>query len=112
VKIVRFGASLLQEASPVRGALLTNNIFMILLKLMKTPDFDKERSEKSLSLLDFLESYNENLPSGFPNASLPFLKEFKKTYPKLFKDDNLWTLVQHRKKFMDWPPQRKKCLPQ
>jgi hypothetical protein len=81
---------------------------------MKTPNLDKERSEKSLSLPDFLESYNENLPSEFPRASLPFLKEFKKTYPSLFKDEKgekIWSLDQHRKKFMDWRPQRIKSLP-
>ena len=79
---------------------------------MKTHDPDKERSEEKLSLADFLKSYNENLPSKFPNASLPFLKEFQKTYPRLFKDDNLWSLIEHRKKFMDWRPQRTKSLPQ
>jgi len=72
---------------------------------MKTPDLHKEKSEKKLSLNDFLESYNENLPSQFPRASVLFLKEFGKTHPGLFKEDESWSLDQHRKKFMDWLPQ-------
>lgn len=79
---------------------------------MRTPDLDKERSEKKLSLTDFLKSYNEDLPSGFPRASLPFLREFRKTHPRLFKDATTWSLDQHRKKFMDWIPQRVKSLTQ
>lgn len=84
---------------------------MVSLRSMKTPDLDKERSERKLSLTDFLESYNENLPSEFPRASLSSLREFKKTYPGLFKSgDDLWSLDQHRKKFMDWLPQHVKSL--
>jgi hypothetical protein len=77
---------------------------------MKTPDLDKERSEKRLSLDDFLKSYNENLPSEFPRASVPFLREFRKTYPALFNGEDAWSLDQHRKKFMDWRPQRTRSL--
>lgn len=75
---------------------------------MKAPDPNKERSEKKLSLEDFQKSYNEDLPSAFPRASLPFLQEFQKTHPALFKGRNPWSLEQHRKKFMDWRPQRTK----
>jgi len=75
---------------------------------MKTPDLDKERSEERLSIREFLKYYNEDLPSAFPRASIPFLTEFKKTYPALFKNEDSWSLDQHRKKFMDWRPQRTK----
>lgn len=85
---------------------------MLLLQLMKTPDFDRERSEKKIALNDFLKYYNEDLPSEFPRASLPFLREFRKTYPNLFKGENSWSLDHHRKKFMDWRPQRTKSLTQ
>jgi len=78
---------------------------------MKPPDLDKERSEKRLSLSDFLTSYNESLPMDFPRASVVFLKEFKKTFPSLFKSDDTWSLDNHRKKFMDWRPQRINSLP-
>jgi len=81
---------------------------MVLLCVMKTLDLDRERSEMKLSLTDFQKIYNEDLPPRFPRASLAFLREFRKTYPGLFKGDNAWSLDQHRKKFMDWPPQRVK----
>jgi len=69
---------------------------------MKLPDLDKIRSEKSLSFSQFLKSYNEDLPAGFPQASLPLLREFKKEHITLFKGENVWSLDQHRKKVMDW----------
>ena len=72
---------------------------------MKTIDHIKERSERRLSSSDFIGYYNEDLPARFPRASQEFLKEFKKTYPGLFKNGNTWSLDQHRKKFMDWLPQ-------
>lgn len=65
-----------------------------------------EQSKEKLSISDFLEFYNKNLPVAFPKASLHFLKEFRKTYPSLFKGEDSWSLDQHRKKFMDWLPQR------
>jgi hypothetical protein len=69
---------------------------------MKLPDLDRLRSEKSLSFADFLKSYNEDLPSQFPRASLALLREFRKVHAPLFKNDNAWSLDQHRKKVMDW----------
>ena len=77
---------------------------------MKPLDPIKERGEKKLSPNDFIIFYNENLPLKFPRASKPFLREFKKTYPKLFKENNAWSLDQHRKKFMDWLPQHIRSL--
>jgi len=77
---------------------------------MKAPDLDRERCERKLSINDFLKSYNENLPARFPRASLTFLREFKKTYPALFNGSETWSLDRHRKKFMDWLPQRTKTL--
>ena len=72
---------------------------------MKSPDLDKQRSEKKLLLAEFLKSYNDSLPKDFPRATLPVLEKFRENYPSLFKADNLWTLDQHRKKLMDWLPQ-------
>ncbi|HQT83166.1 MAG TPA: hypothetical protein PLW99_03390 [Candidatus Paceibacterota bacterium] len=69
---------------------------------MKSPDVDRLRSEKPISFSDFLQSYNENLPAAFPRASLALLREFKKANASLFKEGNLWSLDQHRKKVMDW----------
>lgn len=77
---------------------------------MKSRDLDRERSEKKLSLPEFLQAYNENLPLQFPRASLPYLREFKKTYTGLFASEEAWSLDQHRKKVMDWLPAHLKSL--
>jgi hypothetical protein len=69
---------------------------------MKGPDLDKERSEMKISIKEFLQSYNSNIPAGFPRATMELLITFSKTYPALFKAEKTWTLGQHRKKFMDW----------
>lgn len=73
-----------------------------ILNNMRTPDLDKVRSEKSRSLPDFLELYNEQLPAAFPRASAALLKEFRKAHTELFKSGGVWSLDQHRKKVMDW----------
>ena len=77
---------------------------------MKAPDPDKIRSEERLTMDQFLNLYNEDLPKAFPKASVVFLKEFKKAYPALFSESNTWSLEQHRKKFMDWRPQHIQSL--
>lgn len=68
---------------------------------MKTPDLDRERSEKSRSLAEFLKLYNEGLPDVFPRASARLLEEFKDTHADIFKAGS-WSLELHRKKVMDW----------
>jgi len=69
---------------------------------MRTRDLDKERSEASHSLLDFMKLYNENLPIAFPRVSAALLGEFRTAHSTLFKSDNVWSLDLHRKKVMDW----------
>ena len=71
---------------------------------MKGPDLDRERSEKKLSLPEFLAAYNKDLPSQFPRASASLLKIFSERHPEFFKRDSNWSLDQHRKKVMDWLP--------
>lgn len=61
-------------------------------------------NEMRITSSEFLESYNKNMPSGFPHASPVLLKKFKAEYPMLFKRDDLWSLDKHRKKLMDWLP--------
>lgn len=68
---------------------------------MKAPDLDRERSEESHTLPEFLKLYNENLPLAFPRASAALLEEFKRTHADFFKT-NVWSLELHRKKVMDW----------
>ncbi len=58
-----------------------------------------------ITLADFLESYNKNMPASFPRASTKLLMKFKETHPTLFKKGDTWSLDQHRKKLMDWIPQ-------
>ncbi|MHB1769729.1 MAG: hypothetical protein ACYCPH_01460 [Minisyncoccota bacterium] len=71
---------------------------------MRMPDLDRERSEKLLSLPEFLKSYNEGLPLQFPRASAVLLREFKREHAALFKQTSSWSLNQHRKVVMNWLP--------
>lgn len=61
-------------------------------------------SQMQISLSDFLESYNQNMPAGFPRATVPLLKKFKDEHSTLFKHGDSWSLDQHRKKLIDWLP--------
>ena len=69
---------------------------------MKTLDLDRQRSEMSRSLSEFLKLYNENLPLTFPRASAVLLEDFKNAHANLFKSNSVWSLDLHRKKVMDW----------
>lgn len=59
-------------------------------------------NEMQISIIDFLKSYNQNMPAAFPRASMAILEKFKEDNAGLFKHGDLWSLDQHRKKFMDW----------
>lgn len=59
-------------------------------------------SELQISLSEFLESFNKNMPVAFPRVSVAQLQKFKETHESLFKSDGLWSLDQHRKKIIDW----------
>ena len=78
---------------------------------MRGPDLDKERSEKKLSLAQFLAMYNEGLPPGYPRASTALLKTYSKSHPEFFKHGDVWSLDQHRKKLMDWLPNHLRTNP-
>jgi hypothetical protein len=69
---------------------------------MKAPDLDKQRSEETHTLEEFLALYNENLPASFPQASDALLKEFRATHASFFKTPSTWSLDAHRKRVMDW----------
>ncbi len=64
-------------------------------------------SQTRTSLLDFLDSYNKNIPVGFPRASADLLKKFREGHPSFFKHGELWSLDEHRKKIIDWLPLNK-----
>lgn len=78
---------------------------------MKGPDLDRERSEKELTLREFLAAYNEGLPPEYPRATAPLLKKFSGAYPTLFKEGT-WSLGQHRKRVMDWLPSYVRAHPE
>ncbi len=59
-------------------------------------------SETQVSVHDFMLSYNENIPQGYPQASEELLRKFKSEHPLFFKHGNLWSLDEHRKKVIDW----------
>ncbi len=63
-----------------------------------------EESQIQISLLDFLKSYNQNMPPNFPRVSTALLQKFKDTHSILFKHGDLWSIDQHRKKIIDWLP--------
>ena len=81
--------------------------FVVLSDCMRTPDRDRERSEKKRTLSAFADLYNDNLPVTFPRVSEELLKEFKRKHAGLFSVGKGWSLDQHRRKVMDWLRSRK-----
>jgi hypothetical protein len=69
---------------------------------MKRKNEAQEQNQLRIPLLAFLESYNQNIPKGFLHASVSLLKEFQSSHPVLFKDGDVWSMAQHRKKLIDW----------
>jgi len=70
--------------------------------IMKKNKAELEISQMKLSLSEFLESYNQNIPDTFPRASIANLKKFRGAHPALFKNGDMWSIDQHRKKVIDW----------
>jgi hypothetical protein len=77
---------------------------------MRPVDLDRERSERRLSLAEFLAAYNEGLPTQFPRASRTLLEAYQRNYPGQFVRAGDWSLGEHRKKVMDWLPAHLKSL--
>lgn len=71
---------------------------------MKKYQKEIELNEMPISLSEFLGSYNKNMPASFPRATVALLKKFQAAHPTLFKRGDTWSLVEHRKKVMDWLP--------
>lgn len=70
--------------------------------MMKRNKEELELSQRPISLQEFLESYNQNIPADFPRASVKTLKKFQDKYSSLFKNGDMWSIALHRKKMMDW----------
>lgn len=62
-------------------------------------------NETLLTAAEFLESYNKNMPEGYPHVTLVILEKFKEAHPSLFKNNSAWTLDLHRKRMIEWLPQ-------
>ncbi|HEY4505878.1 MAG TPA: hypothetical protein VJJ24_00235 [Candidatus Paceibacterota bacterium] len=71
---------------------------------MRTVNKELQANQDQISLLDFLGSFNKNMPAGYPLATAGLLKEFKESHEVLFKNGDSWSLDLHRKRFMDWLP--------
>ena len=71
---------------------------------MKGYKKELEISQTQITLSAFLESYNQSIPESFPRASVVLLKKFQDTHQMLFKNGDMWSVSQHRKKLMDWLP--------
>lgn len=69
---------------------------------MKRNKAELEISQAQIPLADFLESYNQNIPDAFPRASIANLEKFQGTHPTLFKNGDMWSIDQHRKRVIDW----------
>jgi len=66
-----------------------------------------EFNENLVAIGVFLAYYNQHIPTAFPQATLRSLKAFKKAYPALFPESELWSIDKHRKRVMDWLPSYK-----
>jgi len=77
---------------------------------MKNGPKELKLNEISLSLSDFLKSFNQNMPANFPQVSEEQLIRFKKEHEILFRKNNMWSLDQHRKKVMDWLPRNSNII--
>ncbi|OGZ04501.1 MAG: hypothetical protein A2648_01545 [Candidatus Lloydbacteria bacterium RIFCSPHIGHO2_01_FULL_41_20] len=71
---------------------------------MKKYGKELKESQLQITLSDFLESFNKNMPKNFPRASSALLQKFKETHSLLFTHGDMWSLDQHRKKIIDWLP--------
>ena len=55
--------------------------------------------------LEFRDSFNQNMPEGYPHVTLEIMEKFKSAHPVLFRSRNKWNLDQHRKRMIEWLPQ-------
>lgn len=68
--------------------------------------YDKklEVNQEQVTLEAFMDFYNQNIPKGFPRASVEILKKFQMSHPTLFKQGDTWSIARHQKKLIDWLP--------
>lgn len=66
----------------------------------KRKEFEESQIETTPAV--FLAAYNQNIPAGYPRASVAMLKKFQATHPTLFRRGDKWSVALHRKKVIDW----------
>ncbi len=71
---------------------------------MKKKEKEPKLHENSISLSEFKDSFNQNMPETFPKVTEEQLLRFKKEHIAFFKHGDLWSLDLHRKKIIDWLP--------
>ena len=62
----------------------------------------QELNEEPVTLAAFLESFNQNIPVGFPRATIAILKKFQETHSVFLGHKDAWSVTRHRKKLIDW----------
>ena len=62
-------------------------------------------NETPLTAAQFMESFNANMPAGYPHVTLKIMEHFKLAHQNLFKKPDVWTLDLHRKRMIEWLPQ-------
>lgn len=72
---------------------------------MKKPPRPTPAYELPMSEAEFIESYNRNMPEGYPKVSVMVMEKFKEAHASLFKGKGFWSLDQHRKRMIEWLPQ-------
>jgi len=80
-------------------AFLINMLYHLKMKRNKA---ELEISQMQISISEFAEFYNQNIPAAFPRASVANLEKFQGTHPALFKNGDMWSIDQHRKRVIDW----------
>ena len=65
---------------------------------------EQEINFAEMTLVEFANYYNQNIPASFPRATKEALEEFKSTHATMFDASDLWTIDKHRRRLMDWLP--------
>ncbi|MFA5022848.1 MAG: hypothetical protein WC385_02445 [Candidatus Paceibacterota bacterium] len=65
---------------------------------------EQEINFAEMTLVQFANYYNKNIPASFPRATKEALEEFKIAHAGLFDAKGLWTIDKHRRRLMDWLP--------
>lgn len=77
---------------------------------MKKTDKDIKVEEEQITRAEFLKSFNQNMPTGFPKVTDEQLLRFKDEHVTFFKHGEYWSLDQHRKKIIDWLQQNRNLV--